>query len=469
MTIITTTKVHKDSRDLMYRKDIMIDRKTLIIPPDGGGSYLKTSTYPKTVTTTKLSSTKVQQVFDSATRRKDTEFWAKASLGLRLPDLPYNRYGFQKYADKYWFKFPLSPTGTSAYDYTALRREFDAEFFLPNGPGHTWNLLSQDHVAQRLLSKSKEATWSAPVSVLEARSTALMVANRASDLVRLLRLLKQGRIDSFLNGLRTALKSRERDALTRAYNDDFGKPNGGNLVAAARVWNETTLGWRPFVSDVYNAVETLGEALDKPLNRIGRVSTRLGARAQLRDTQAHNNPMPPGNWQRVIDYEESRNGVWHWQPRQDSYLLGKLGVTNPLLIGWELLPFSFLADWVFPIGAYLDTLDVPILVKHVGGTWGLRRETRYTLTIKGSGGSRGGSGTTHYWGIARTPITATPHVGLDFFRFEPKIGAHKAVTAIALLAQELEPLDSVDPKRYGGESQARREFYERRRRRRRRN
>jgi hypothetical protein len=37
--------------------------------------------------------------------------------------------------------------------------------------------------------------------------------------------------------------------------------------------------------------------------------------------------------------------------------LASLGVTNPLEIAWELVPFSFVVDWALPVGQYLSSLD----------------------------------------------------------------------------------------------------------------
>jgi len=37
--------------------------------------------------------------------------------------------------------------------------------------------------------------------------------------------------------------------------------------------------------------------------------------------------------------------------------LASVGVTNPLLILWEKTPFSFVVDWAFPVGEWLESLD----------------------------------------------------------------------------------------------------------------
>jgi hypothetical protein len=47
-------------------------------------------------------------------------------------------------------------------------------------------------------------------------------------------------------------------------------------------------------------------------------------------------------------------------------LLNSFGFLTPELVAWELLPFSFVADWFIPIGTYLEALD---FVKSVEGTY----------------------------------------------------------------------------------------------------
>lgn len=46
----------------------------------------------------------------------------------------------------------------------------------------------------------------------------------------------------------------------------------------------------------------------------------------------------------------------------------RLGITNPALLTWELLPYSFVADWYLPIGSYLSLLDATNGWTFKGGT-----------------------------------------------------------------------------------------------------
>jgi hypothetical protein len=46
----------------------------------------------------------------------------------------------------------------------------------------------------------------------------------------------------------------------------------------------------------------------------------------------------------------------------------KLGLINPLLVGWELVPYSFVIDWFLPIGNMLEALDATVGTQFVSGT-----------------------------------------------------------------------------------------------------
>jgi hypothetical protein len=37
--------------------------------------------------------------------------------------------------------------------------------------------------------------------------------------------------------------------------------------------------------------------------------------------------------------------------------VSNVGLTNPLVVAWELVPFSFVVDWFLPLGDWLNGLD----------------------------------------------------------------------------------------------------------------
>ena len=45
-----------------------------------------------------------------------------------------------------------------------------------------------------------------------------------------------------------------------------------------------------------------------------------------------------------------------------------LGLTNPAVVAWELVPYSFVLDWLVPIGSWLDLLDAGAFLEYREGS-----------------------------------------------------------------------------------------------------
>jgi hypothetical protein len=56
---------------------------------------------------------------------------------------------------------------------------------------------------------------------------------------------------------------------------------------------------------------------------------------------------------------------------------GPINIGNPLEWAWELIPFSFVVDWAFPIGDWLGALDAMTGVNSTIGTVTTKREYRH--------------------------------------------------------------------------------------------
>jgi hypothetical protein len=73
--------------------------------------------------------------------------------------------------------------------------------------------------------------------------------------------------------------------------------------------------------------------------------------------------------------------------------LVELGITNPVNLAWELIPYSFAVDWFLPVGAWLQTLDAAKGLQFRGGSMSVyeRREARHQYLVNSpSSGSQSG-------------------------------------------------------------------------------
>jgi hypothetical protein len=122
--------------------------------------------------------------------------------------------------------------------------------------------------------------------------------------------------------------------------------------------------------------------------------------------------------------------------------LASVGISNPLLLAWELVPYSFVVDWFLPIGNYLESLDA---------TNGLTFESGYVTVLEKTVGTifhdanTSQSGTRFYYAnemesynnirCQRTVLGSFPQMPYPTFK-NPLSSSHVA-SALALLLQTI--------------------------------
>ena len=123
-------------------------------------------------------------------------------------------------------------------------------------------------------------------------------------------------------------------------------------------WLEYKYGWMPLLMDVKGAAEFFAQ------QHIER-STRFKVTARERVTKTYNyvearpsyggGATHPGTYFLSGDKEVT---VKLWCELSSPHLsaLQQLGLTNPALVAWELVPFSFVFDWFIQVGDYLTGL-----------------------------------------------------------------------------------------------------------------
>jgi len=140
-------------------------------------------------------------------------------------------------------------------------------------------------------------------------------------------------------------------------------------------WLELQYGWKPLLSDVYGAVSALHaheEAAGPPITTV-KAFVRSEERTLERLTDSG-----PGSL--IWDFDKYSSTVHTGHMRLDfvqsdglvTGTLVQLGITNPLELAWELLPWSFVADWFIPIGDYLSSLDATVGWQFKGGSYSVK-------------------------------------------------------------------------------------------------
>jgi hypothetical protein len=112
-------------------------------------------------------------------------------------------------------------------------------------------------------------------------------------------------------------------------------------------WLEMQYGWRPLVDQAYEAGNALA-AVTGP--RVLRYKANL-AKTKEKDLSIS----PPGFSSMFLCSVRVQILA---ELSEDISIARSLGLTNPLAVAWEVVPYSFVVDWFLPVGSYLSAWGV---------------------------------------------------------------------------------------------------------------
>lgn len=228
----------------------------------------------------------------------------------------------------------------------------------------------------KALNRAKQSSFNAPIFFAEAGKTTDMILNRLADLRELARDLRRGNVSSFLTKSEVFYKRSQRRVkrvpglpdyyppdwrvkeVERKFNRQFGRDA---QVAAGNLWLEWKYGWLSLMTDVKGLSEHIEEVRSKDVNLDGKIKTSVTRRTF---TQGPYSLEQTPSCQGVREDTLMIKGTLTCRFKMDNpnlLLPAKVGLTNPLSVAWELVPFSFVVDWFLPIGKFIDALDVHFL------------------------------------------------------------------------------------------------------------
>lgn len=178
-----------------------------------------------------------------------------------------------------------------------------------------------------------------------AGQTRDMVIGNVTRIVKSVLLLKKGNIPE-------AVKT-----LFRNHNPRYrrrGGPKPGKDLASN--WLELQYGWKPLIDDVHWAMKALQEK-----NPEGLVVRTVGSAKAMSETKTNVLTFRGGGGvagtKTIRTVTQAKYVIWWERSSQVKALLAQAGFTNPVSLAWELLPFSFVADWFLRIGPFLEQLS----------------------------------------------------------------------------------------------------------------
>lgn len=370
---------------------------------------------------------------------------------LKKSQLPWNNYShsvdIQEESPGSYMRYHSTGTSTvQASGYirghpdTGQRLEiFDPQMTYPN--------TTAAKALAKCMSRSKGMKVNLAQMYGERRQTAGLVMKSLSRLVNLAGALKKGNIAEarrLINGKpgrdtvkRVSVWNRngthvigKRFVHTRK-GKTAGLPPGQTF---ANLWLEYQYGWRPLLSDIYGSCEELANTFYAP--KMLRITATANEEIEQKGYLFTGTPYEHVN--RTIR-NRSHVVFMFQEPTEWTNVLSRTGLTNPAHLAWELMPYSFVVDWVIPVGDYLSNLDATVGLNFIKGSTTTRQTIELTSRmvphVKGYDTyTYSGSVITRKRDVkSRSIYTSVPSVPLPTVK--PSMGIERGLSALSLLTQ----------------------------------
>jgi hypothetical protein len=205
-------------------------------------------------------------------------------------------------------------------------------------------------------------------------------------------------------------------------------------------WLELQYGWKPLLSDIYGGIHHLTKPQRDPFIHVKGYSVRKSAVSMTPSAVAGTSKC----WLEFELKQEVWVSLYYLLNSPGLAEVSSLGLLNPAEIVWECLPYSFVVDWIVPIGPWMSSLTADAGYTFQGGSCSRKSELNggklramylenvrtptSSVAVTGSGPSLTGGA----FDFARTCYTSSPVPGV--YIKNPLSALHVA-NATALLLQ----------------------------------
>lgn len=248
----------------------------------------------------------------------------------------------------------------------------------------------------KLRNDSKDEVMNLAQNLAEYRQTSSMFVSLAKDVYKTWRQIR-----------RTGGIPRGRDSLSKR---------------AANRWLEYQYGLKPLMSDLYNTFERMNEIIPRPVYR------RVKANSKFIRTDVQYESAPGVIYRHRLSEVSLRSRMTAVIQHNTIRRAAEYGMVNPLMLAWEVIPYSFVVDWLIPVGDIISSLDAEVGLSYVLYENGWKLNESQISTVSG-----GGRGTYRYELVERFQ-------GYEFdlgsaFSYSPSTSFTAVLNGLALLRQ----------------------------------
>jgi hypothetical protein len=245
------------------------------------------------------------------------------------------------------------------------------------------------------------------------------IVEASTDVIRAYRALRHGNLKQLSNLNVRKLRKLVRDRKLEK--------------RIANYWLAYWFGLKPLVSDAYGLWELMKEQSKPVLLVHGRGRSSVQHNDHF-DVEPVSTLAPKYNLTGSSSVSHEYRVTGKLNDAQIARTINRAGLLNVPALAWELIPFSFVVDWVVPVGEFISNLSASSGLTFVDGSSSVRFERELLITVDSQWLMSDSVPTSHYWGFGtkRTKLLKFPTGGLYVKPFFT--GASRFATIGALLS-----------------------------------
>lgn len=207
-----------------------------------------------------------------------------------------------------------------------------------------WSSNAHARARSKVIGNIQRLKSNVAQNIAEYRQVQNMFSTNVRRITNAYRALRHGDVSGFSRNI--PLRKRHKQDLLRRGPFDVRRN-------APTIWLETQYGWLPLLGDVYTGITNFYKRVEEGYTIRAKgsgVDTFVTSGGWVNDpgiVRHRDTTRKKIYCQYIIDYEVDFARLVNMQ---------SWGLTNPLLLAWELVPYSFVVDWFLPVGDWLSQI-----------------------------------------------------------------------------------------------------------------
>lgn len=201
----------------------------------------------------------------------------------------------------------------------------------------------------------------------ERKQTARLFAETVERLAGAIKGLKTGDYNRFAKALGVLPRKRAKTRYNKAWSNYENSRSKARTraekaeafrryqKAVAQGWLEGVYGWQPLIGDIRGACEEINRKRQDVIYRMVEAEASLKKETSTKVSTTYESYKTDSESRFMVKY-----AIYFSVTEPGFHTLSRLGISNLAATAWELVPWSFVVDWLLPVGDWINSWDATV-------------------------------------------------------------------------------------------------------------